>query len=332
MIAILAGDKAPFTKTNISGAEIAKNNIGQDIPLILNQQPSVLASSDAGNGVGYTEISIRGTDVTRINMTLNGLPYNDAESQAIYFVDLPDFASSASNVQIQRGIGTSSNGAGAFGASINFATNEFNPDPYAEFNNSFGSFNTWKNTLKAGSGLLGEHFTVDIRLSRISSNGYVDRATSDLKSAYFSAAYLSNSGYSGALYNTVQDSINLFQSNPRTYNYFTYKNQTDNYIQNHYQGFLNHQFSDFLSANIAAFLTRGKDIMKNIKIMQPMQIMVCPVTALVIPASVTPTSSGRNGSTIFSTEVFFLSSIKNGVQNLHLAEDGMNTMAVITDT
>ncbi len=306
VIAILAGDKAPFTKTNISGEEIAKINIGQDIPFILNQQPSVLASSDAGNGVGYTEISIRGTDVTRINMTLNGLPYNDAESQAIYFVDLPDFASSASNVQIQRGIGTSSNGAGAFGASINFSTNEFKPDQYAEFNNSFGSYNTWKNTLKAGTGLLGGHFTVDMRLSRISSNGYIDRATSDLKSAYFSAAYLSkktsfrlniimgaektyqawngvpeaklygnqtelqehyenNSGYSGALYNTVQDSINLFQSNPRTYNYFTYKNQTDNYIQNHYQGFLNHQFSDFLSANIAAFLTRGKGYYEEYK-------------------------------------------------------------------
>src|ERR1022692_3086739 len=135
VIAILAGDKAPFTKTNISGAEIAKNNIGQDIPLILNQQPSVLASSDAGNGVGYTEISIRGTDVTRINMTLNGLPYNDAESQAIYFVDLPDFASSTNSVQVQRGVGTSSNGAGAFGASMNFSTNVFMPAPYAEFNN-----------------------------------------------------------------------------------------------------------------------------------------------------------------------------------------------------
>lgn len=306
VIAILAGDKAPFTKTNISGAEIAKNNFGQDIPFILNEQPSVLASSDAGNGVGYTEISIRGTDVTRINMTLNGLPYNDAESQAIYFVDLPDFVSSASKIQIQRGIGTSSNGAGAFGASINFSTNEFKADPYAEFNNSFGSFNTWKNTLKAGTGLLGGHFTVDMRLSRISSNGYIDRATSDLKSAYFSAAYLSkktsfrlniitgaektyqawngvpeaklygnqteleehyenNSGYSGALYNTVQDSINLFQSNPRTYNYFTYKNQTDNYKQDHYQGFLNHQFSDFLSANIAAFLTRGKGYYEEYK-------------------------------------------------------------------
>lgn len=299
VIAIRAGYKAPFTITNFSSAEIAKNNTGQDIPFILNQTPSVVVSSDAGNGVGYTEISIRGTDATRINMTLNGLPYNDAESQGIYFVDLPDLASSVGSIQIQRGVGTSSNGAGAFGASMNFSTNEFRGDPYAEFNNGFGSFNTWKNTLKAGTGLLGGHFTVDMRISRISSNGYIDRATSDLKSAYFSAAYLgektsirlniifgtektyqawngvpeaklygsqtaledhyaNNSGYSGALYNTVQDSINLFQSNPRTYNYFTYRNQTDNYLQDHYQGFFNHKFSDFLSTNLAAFLTRGK--------------------------------------------------------------------------
>ena len=128
----------------------------------------------------------------RINMTLNGIPYNDAESQAIYFVDLPDFASSTNSIQIQRGVGTSSNGAGAFGASMNFSTNAFTPTPYAEFNNSFGSFNSWKNTLKAGSGLMGGHFTVDMRLSRISSDGFIDRATSDLKSAYFSAAYISN--------------------------------------------------------------------------------------------------------------------------------------------
>ncbi|MDP4129913.1 MAG: TonB-dependent receptor plug domain-containing protein [Bacteroidota bacterium] len=306
VIAIRAGDKAPFTKTNFSAAEIAKNNTGQDIPFILNQTVSVVSNSDAGNGVGYTGISIRGTDATRINMTLNGLPYNDAESQSIYFVDLPDFASSVSSIQIQRGVGTSSNGAGAFGASINFSTNEFKGDPYAEFNNSFGSFNTWKNTLKAGTGLIGGHFTVDMRLSRISSDGYIDRAASDLKSAYFSVAWLgkktsarfnlitgaektyqawngvpeaklygnpptldehyqNNSGYSGALYNTVQDSLNLYQSNPRTYNYFTYKNQTDNYLQNHYQGFLNHQFSNFITANMAAFLTRGKGYYEEYK-------------------------------------------------------------------
>lgn len=306
VIAIRATDKSPFTKTNFSAEEIAKNNTGQDLPFILSQTPSVVSNSDAGNGVGYTGISIRGTDATRINMTLNGLPYNDAESQSIYFVDLPDFASSVSSIQIQRGVGTSSNGAGAFGASINFSTNEFKADPYAEFNNSFGSYNTWKNTLKAGTGLIGNHFTVDMRLSRISSNGYIDRASSDLKSAYFSAAWLgkktslrfnlltgaektyqawngvpeakldgdqaalnehyaNNSGYSGALYNTLQDSLNLYQSNPHTYNYFTYKNQTDNYKQDHYQLFLNHQFSEFLSANLAGFLTRGKGYYEEFK-------------------------------------------------------------------
>lgn len=297
--AIRAGDKSPFTKLNINAGQIAKTNNGQDLPYILDQTPSVVVGSDAGNGIGYTNISIRGTDASRINMTLNGLPYNDAESQAIYFVDLPDFASSTNSIQIQRGVGTSSNGAGAFGATMNFSSNAFHPDPYAEFNNSIGSFSSWKNTLKAGSGLIDGHFTVDMRLSRISSNGYIDRATSDLKSAYFSAAYISNktsirfniimgsektyqawngvpesklygdsaqlqqeylnnTGYPGALYNTPEDSINLFYSKKRTYNYFTYANQTDNYLQNHYQLFFNQQLSSELSANIAVFLTRGK--------------------------------------------------------------------------
>ncbi len=144
-----------------------------------------------GNGVGYTGIRIRGTDATRINVTLNGIPYNDAESQGTFFVDLPDFSSSVSSIQMQRGVGTSSNGAGAFGASINFSTNEVNKEAYAEFNNSFGSFNTWKNTLKAGTGLINDHFTADLRLSSISSDGYIDRASSNLKSFYFSTAYIS---------------------------------------------------------------------------------------------------------------------------------------------
>jgi iron complex outermembrane recepter protein len=297
--AIRAGDKTPFTKLTLGAGQIAKWNNGQDLPYVLEQTPSVVASSDAGNGFGYTGISIRGTDASRINMTLNGLPYNDAESQAIYFVDLPDFASSTSSVQIQRGVGTSSNGAGAFGASMNFSSNEFQPLAYAEFNNSFGSFNSWKNTLKAGSGLIGGHFTVDMRLSHISSNGFIDRASSDLKSAYFSTAYISdktslrfniisgsektyqawngvpgaklfgdsaqlqqeyldNSGYPGALYSTPADSVNLFNSKPRTYNYFTYPNQTDNYRQDHYQLFFNQELSSSLSGNLAIFLTRGK--------------------------------------------------------------------------
>jgi iron complex outermembrane receptor protein len=294
--ALRAGDKAPFARTDLSKKEIEQNNLGQDLPFIVGQTPSVVINSDAGTGIGYTGIYIRGTDATRINMTLNGIPYNDAESQGIYFVDLPDFASSVNSIQIQRGVGTSSNGAGAFGATMNFSTNEFNEKPYAEFNNSFGSFNTWKNTIKAGSGLIDDHFTVDVRLSRISSDGFIDRATSNLKSFYFSTAWITQhsslrlnilSGTEktyqawngipqakvagnlqalqthydnniGSLYFTPQDSVNLFNSGNRTYNYFTYQNQTDNYQQDHYQLFFNHQFTDALSLNAAGFFTRGK--------------------------------------------------------------------------
>src|SRR5207249_8080163 len=159
----------------ISKKEIEKQNLVQDLPFLLNQTPSVVINADAGNGVGYTGIRIRGTDATRINVTLNGIPYNDAESQGTFFVDLPDFASSVNSIQIQRGVGTSSNGGGAFGATINIGTNEFRENPYAEINNSYGSFNTWKNTVKAGTGLLNDHFTIDARLSKISSDGFIDR-------------------------------------------------------------------------------------------------------------------------------------------------------------
>lgn len=173
---IRAADKAPFTKTNLSKEQIEKVNLGQDLPFILNQIPSVVVNSDAGNGVGYTGIRIRGSDASRINVTLNGIPYNDAESQGTFFVDLPDISSSLNSIQVQRGVGTSSNGAGAFGATINLSTNEVNKEKYAELNNSYGSFNTWKNTLKIGSGLLGNHFLIDGRFSKITSDGYVDRA------------------------------------------------------------------------------------------------------------------------------------------------------------
>ena len=293
--ALRAGEKAPFTKMDIGKRQIEETNIGQDLPFLLNQTPSVMINSDAGNGVGYTGIYIRGTDDSRINMTLNGIPYNDPEEQALFFVDIPDLASSVNSIQIQRGIGTSSNGAGAFGATLNFSTNEFNEKPYAEFNNSYGSFNTWKNTLKAGSGLIDGHFTVDMRLSHVSSDGYIDRATSDLRSLYFSAAYYDKQSsirlnilqgnektyqawngiplakwegnlqalqqhYDdnvGSLYFNAQDSLNLFRSSNNTYNYFTYKNQTDNYWQNHYQLFFNHRWNDALALNSAVFLTRG---------------------------------------------------------------------------
>ncbi|MBC7874931.1 MAG: TonB-dependent receptor plug domain-containing protein [Ferruginibacter sp.] len=279
--AIRAGENAPFTKTNLSKHEISKLNLGQDIPFLLNQTPSVVVNADAGNGVGYTGIRIRGTDATRINVTLNGIPYNDAESQGTFFVDLPDLSSSVGSVQIQRGVGTSSNGAGAFGASINFSTNETNKEAYAEFNNSFGSFNTRKHTIKAGSGLLADHFVTDIRLSGISSDGYIDRASSDLKSLYFSTAYLAERS-------SIR--LNIFTGKEKTYQAWNgisetdlkngnrrinyagtekpgdpYENETDNYRQDHYQLFIDHRFNDKLIFNTAFFLTKGKGFYEQYK-------------------------------------------------------------------
>ena len=272
--AVRANEHAPVTKTNISKQEIAVQNLGQDLPFLLNQTPSVVINSDAGNGVGYTGIRIRGTDASRINVTLNGIPYNDAESQQTYFVDLPDVASSLSSIQIQRGVGSSSNGAGAFGATINFSTNEINRKAFAELNNSFGSFNTWKNTLKAGSGLIGDHFTADIRLSNITSDGYIDRASSRLRSLYFSAAYIDNSntlrfnlikGYEKTYQAWYGVSEADLKAGNRTINYAgsekpgePYDNETDNYWQDHYQLFYTHHFNSHLDFNTALFFTKGK--------------------------------------------------------------------------
>ena len=270
--AVRANDKAPFTKTNLTKKDIEKVNLGQDLPFILNQIPSVVINSDAGNGIGYTGIRIRGTDGTRINVTLNGIPYNDAESQISYFVDLPDIVSSINSIQVQRGVGTSSNGAGAFGATINLSTNEINDTPYVELNNSYGSFNTWKHTLKFGSGLLGNHFTVDARVSLVNSDGYVDRASTDLKSFYISTAYLSSKKslrlniFSGKekTYQSWYGIPESYLDTNRTYNAAgtektgaPYNNQTDNYWQTHYQIFYNQKLNSQWSYNIAAFLTRG---------------------------------------------------------------------------
>ncbi|HTE26538.1 TonB-dependent receptor [Flavitalea sp.] len=276
--AIRAGDKAPFTKTNLAKKDIEKLNFAQDIPYILNQTPSVVINSDAGNGVGYTGIRIRGSDATRINMTINGIPYNDAESQGLFFVNLPDFASSINSVQIQRGVGTSSNGAGAFGATMNFSTNEVNTSPYAEINNSLGSFNTWKHTVKAGSGIIADHFTIDARLSKISSDGYVDRASSDLSSFFISGAYLSKKSalrlnvFSGKekTYQSWNGIPESYLDSNRTYNSSgtekpgtPYDNETDNYQQDHFQLLFNHQFNTRLSFNTAFFLSNGKGYYEN---------------------------------------------------------------------
>jgi iron complex outermembrane receptor protein len=277
---IRASSKAPFTKTNLSKEEIAKVNLGQDLPFILNQTPSVIVNADAGNGVGYTGIRIRGTDATRINVTLNGIPYNDAESQGTYFVDLPDFSSSVNSIQVQRGVGTSSNGTGAFGATINLSTNELNDKPYSELNTSFGSFNTWKNTLKAGTGLIDGHFTVDARLSQITSDGYISRASSNLQSFGLSAAYIN--AKSSLRLNVFSGKEKTYQAwngvpeylleSDRTYNSSgtdkagdPYNNETDNYKQTHYQLFYNQQLKNNWNFNTAAFFTRGLGYYENYK-------------------------------------------------------------------
>ena len=278
--ALRANATAPFSKTNIRKGEIEKQNLGQDLPFLLSQTPSVVVNSDAGNGIGYTGIRIRGTDPTRINITLNGIPFNDAESNGAFFVNLPDFASSVNSIQIQRGVGTSSNGASAFGATINMSTNEVNKRAYLESNNSYGSFNSLKNTIRLGSGLLGNHFTIDGRLSRISSDGYIDRATSDLKSFYVSTAYLSDK--TNLRLNVFSGKEKTYQAwygvseadlhNNRTINYAgmerpgtPYDNETDNYTQDHYQLLFDQKLSQHLVFNTGLFLVNGKGFYEQYK-------------------------------------------------------------------
>jgi iron complex outermembrane receptor protein len=284
-------DKNGMAYTNVTAEALNKQNLGQDLPVLLNFTPSLVSTSDAGGGVGYTGIRIRGTDATRINVTVNGIPYNDAESQGVYWVNMPDFASSVSSIQIQRGVGTSTNGAGAFGATVNISTNQFRKEAYAELNNSYGSFNTFKNTIKIGSGLVKDKFTFDARLSRVSSDGYVDRASSELHSYYLSGAYFGGKSFvrvnvfSGKE-NTYQswngvpeaklrgdregilayidrngldekDAQNLLNSDNRTYNSYTYKNEIDNYRQDHYQVVSSHTLTNNLTLNVNGFLVRG---------------------------------------------------------------------------
>ncbi|CAL1516928.1 TonB-dependent receptor [Chitinophaga sp. MM2321] len=275
-----AGKNSPFVNTTLSKEDIKKENLGQDLPMLLNQQPGVVTNSDAGTGIGYTGMRVRGSDITRINVTVNGIPINDAESQGTFFVNMPDFASSVSSIELQRGVGTSTNGAGAFGATLNLSTNEFNENAYGEISNSYGSFNSWKHTVKAGSGLINDHFTIDARLSKISSDGYIDRATSDLRSFYTSAAYISKKTavrlniFSGKekTYQAWNGVPAALLATDRTYNSAgtdkpgtPYDNETDNYQQDHYQLFLNQEINAGLNFNVALHMTRGRGYYENYK-------------------------------------------------------------------
>ncbi|MBS1523997.1 MAG: TonB-dependent receptor [Bacteroidetes bacterium] len=268
-----ASKNSPIAFTNLNREQIQKNNLGQDMPFLLNQTPSVVVTSDAGAGIGYTGIHIRGSDATRINVTINGIPYNDSEEEDVFFVDVPDFASSVDNIQIQRGVGTSTNGAGAFGATINIQTTTRRDTGYVELNNAVGSYGTVKNTINMGTGLLDGKFTFDGRLSRIYSNGYIDRASSDLKSYFLSGAYYGKSTV--IRFNTFSGTEHTYQAwdgvpedslraGNRTYNDLGlepngtfYKNQTDNYTQDHYQLLVDQQITGKLSFSGALHYTHG---------------------------------------------------------------------------
>lgn len=292
-------ENSPAAYDNISKTEITERNNGQDLPFIISTSASVVSTSDAGTGVGYTGLRIRGTDMTRINITMNGVPMNDPESHGVYFVNLPDLASSLDNIQIQRGVGTSTNGAGAFGASINMQTNLLMDQPYAKYDGRVGSYNTIKNSVSFGTGLLKNNMAFDGRLSKIHSDGYIDRATVDLKSLYFSGGYYGEKdivkfvilsgkektyqAWNGVPKVRLNDDVegmldlaadnlwdetttnHLLNSDSRTYNYYTYDNEIDNYQQDYYQLHYTHTFTDKLSSNASLFYTRGRGYFEQYK-------------------------------------------------------------------
>ncbi len=287
-----ATKKTPITFNNITKKELAKQNLGQDLPILLDQLPSVVTTSDAGAGVGYTAIRVRGTDATRINVTINGIPYNDAESQGTFWVNMPDFSSSVEDIQLQRGVGTSTNGSGAFGASLNITTSKPTEKGYVETSNTFGSFNTRKHNLIVHSGLKNGFYGT-ARLSLIKSDGYIERSASDLKSFFSEGGYKSENthlqamvfggheithqawyGTPEAVLNKDKKGIKTFLSHEdyamsdeqiknmkankgRTFNWYTYDNEIDNYKQVHGQLHFTHKFNDKYTIKVSQNYTRG---------------------------------------------------------------------------
>jgi iron complex outermembrane receptor protein len=262
---------APVTHSNLSKKEIAKRNLGQDIPILLNYMPSVVSSSDAGAGIGYTYLRVRGSDA--LNVTVNGIPYNDAESQGTFWVNMGDFASSTQSLQLQRGVGTSTNGSGAFGASLNILTDAISEEAGGEISNSFGSFGTRKHTVKFTTGKVNDHFELAGRLSNIYSDGYVDRAFSNLKSYFLQGSYTDENTLIkvlsfGGKENTYQAWYGLSADElaaNRRQNPYTYDNETDNYDQNHYQLHWNERFNKNWSTTIGLNYTKGSGYFEQYK-------------------------------------------------------------------
>jgi iron complex outermembrane receptor protein len=280
-----ANENTPTTFTNVSKQALQKQNFGQDLPLLLNWTPSLVTTSDAGAGIGYTGLRIRGSDATRINVTINGIPYNDSESQSTYWVDIPDVASSTQSIQVQRGVGTSTNGAGAFGGSVNLQTNSLQADPYAEGMLGFGSFNSQRYTMKAGTGLINNRWAFDGKVSKITSDGYVDRASSDLGSYYLSGGYYGKKTVIKAItfgghektYQSWNGNDSATMKTNRTFNSAGalydadynvigyYDNEVDDYRQDHYQLHLTQKLNDYWNANLSLHLTNGRGYYEQYK-------------------------------------------------------------------
>jgi iron complex outermembrane receptor protein len=288
-----ANKKTPTTYSNLNSDDIAERNLGQDLPILLNFTPSMVTTSDAGAGVGYTGMRIRGSDGTRINVTINGIPVNDSESHGVWWVNMPDLATSLNQIQIQRGVGTSSNGAAAFGAAINMQTSEPSRKSFGEINGSVGSFNTWKSNVVFNTGLIKDKFNFEGRLSRIGSDGYIDRSRADLSSYFLTGGYygdkttlkavvfggkeityqswygtpqariendeegLQNVILNSGEYNTQEQKDNLWNSD-RRFNYYLYDNEVDNYSQNHFQLHLNHTFTNNFNLALSGHYTYGR--------------------------------------------------------------------------
>ena len=263
--AVRAKFSSPISFSNVTKKDISSRNLGQDLPILLNYLPSVVTTSDAGAGIGYTGIRIRGVSPQSTNITINGIPFNDAESHGTYWVNLPDFSSSVENLQVQRGVGTSTNGSGAFGASINILTDAVSDIAFATISSSIGSYNTFKNTIKFSTGLIN-NFELSGRLSKINSDGYVDRAFSDLKSYFIQGSYSDENtlikaltfggherGYQ-AWFGVTSDQI----KENRRQNPYTYENEIDNYKQDHFQFHWNEKLNSSWSTNLGLNYTYGR--------------------------------------------------------------------------
>lgn len=293
-----ASENMPVTYSNLEKEEIEKLNNAQDLPYFLNFTPSLVTTSDAGAGIGYTGLRIRGSDATRINVTINGVPLNDSESQGVFWVNIPDIASSTNSIQIQRGVGTSTNGAASFGGTINIETTGRESDPYGTLINTVGSFNTRRHTLSFGTGLINDHWSFDGRLSKINSDGYIDRASSDLNSYYFTGSYYGEKtmvkaivfggsevtyqswyGTPEAVLENDQEGIEAVIINNgldgeqamnirtagRTFNWYLYENEVDDYKQDHYQLHLSHRFHQGLTATMALHYTYGRGFFEQFR-------------------------------------------------------------------